>query len=174
MSGRECSLIGALLSAAVLCLVLNSLGAARGEVAMVCTTSTDEQMAAARQQIEADDAYVVTTDRLGRTAIRFKIPVVLGDDTYLAVLSRRQQAFVYRGLYHSELRFNLDDKFIDDEGYDNLEFFILDFTYKRICHWYGELGFPFWRPEAVIEVEFLLRRVFDQDGLGRTYDVTIR
>ena len=145
-----------------------------GALPMKCRQLKPTQMDEERAEFERRPRYVLGEKGRAVVHFQFNLDAEDGGETLFVILSNRMGALVYRGPYRRSLSLEMDANLAADDGYDNLEFWLLQLGQKQICGWANERGYPYWRPGADISIEFLREGGFGDDGLFKQHDVTIR
>ncbi len=133
-------------------------------------TQLDER----RTQFEQIRRHV--SDGNGHISVQFQFnlnPALVGESIFV-IFSNRSQAAVYKGPYQASVVVNVDGSLSTDEGYDSLEFWLLQLAEKQTCVWVNEHGEPYWRPGAQMIIELLQEPTLDDEGFPKSFDVTIR
>ena len=145
-----------------------------GDGPMKCRKLEPKQMDEERAKLENRPRYKLR--ERGYATVRFHFSLDLANDgeTLFVIHSQRMNATTYIGPYKRSLSIEIDTHLAEDDGYDNLEFYLLQIAQKQLCSWANERGYPYWCPSAEISIEFLQKGVFDIDGLYKEHNVTIR
>lgn len=138
---------------------------------MKCREMEAPQIAEEIARFDGEPVYQPQAAAASRVEFRFDLQVPDPERARFGILSRRLDTFIYKGLYRYTITVPLDAGLTEDDGWDGLEFVLLQDN--RICSASNERGYPFWRPGAQIGITFLQKPVFDEDGLYKQYDVTI-
>ena len=141
---------------------------------MQCQELEQAEFNTARSHLAQTPRYILGDK--GRALIQFQFnlnPMLIGESLFV-IFSQRAQAAVYLGPYQSSVSVNIDETLSSDKGYDQLEFRLLQLTERKLCSWLNERGEPYWQPGARIDIAFLRSQTFDEAGLPKCFDVTIR
>jgi hypothetical protein len=141
---------------------------------MTCRTLEPRQVDEERAHLEQSRRYVPGEE--GRTSVQFRFnldPSRYGD-SLLLIYSNRIRSSIYWGSYRSVLSVDIDSRLTSKKGGDNLEFWLLRLRQREICVWNNESDYPYWRPDAVIGIDFLWEAVLDEYGLPKDHEVTLR
>lgn len=148
-------------------------GKHREVVLMKCRDVSDQEAKKAQRRIDAMPLY--TPRDQGRSAVQFSFnldPGAVGESLFV-IESMRLDAAVYRGPYQGLVRVEIDDSLSTDDYYDGIEFTLLRIEQKQICTWINDEGAPYWRPGAAIRIDFLQERATDDNGLPKSFNVSI-
>lgn len=133
-----------------------------------------EQMDEERAKLENRPRYKLGERGDETVRFHFNLDLVNDGETLFVIHSNRMNATIYIGPYKRSLSLEIDTRLAEDDGYDNLVFYLLQIEQKQLCIWSNERGYPYWCPSAEISIEFLQKGVFDIDGLYKEHNVTIR
>ncbi len=170
--------IGAIpLCAGLFVVILGALVAAdrinKETVPMKCKTLEPEEVTAEHARLTQRKRYVPTAS--GQTSVQFKFNLTqteVGESLFM-IYSNRAGKAMYWGPYRAILSVGIDENLVVEKGYDNLEFQLLQLEHQQLCRWSNERGYPYWRA-GDIGITFLRKQILDEDGLVKTFEVTIR
>ena len=127
-----------------------------------------------RAKLENRPRYKLRERGYATVRFHFSLELTNDDETLFVIYSKRMYATIYIGPYKRNLSLDIDTHLAEDDGYDNLEFYLLQIEQKQLYSWVNERGYPYWCPNAEISIEFMQKGVFDIDGLYKQHNVTIR
>jgi len=141
---------------------------------MKCRDLSDREVSEARVRLNAMPMYVPGGQWRDMVQFRFNLdPGAVGESLFV-IRSYGIGAAVYRGTYQDRIIVNMDDRLARDQRDDILQFKLLRIEEKKICTWISDEGRPYWRPGAEIDIEFLWQPGVDENGLPKSFNVTIR
>ena len=118
--------------------------------------------------------YVLSTTGRSVVHFQFNLNIKNNEETLFSILSNQTRRLVYLGSYKHNLSLEIDANLSMNNGYDNLEFQLLRLGQKQICNWANESDYPYWHANAKIEIDFLDKGIFDEEGLFKQFEVNIR
>lgn len=139
-----------------------------------CRELNNEELGQAQARLDALPLYVA--DSLERATVRFQFNLdadAVGESLFV-IYSYHARSAVYRGPYHGSVQVAIDGRLAKDRYFDDLQFKLLRIAHKQICTWINDSGAPYWRPNATIDIEFLEERTVDENGLPKSFNVSIR
>ncbi|MDY6993452.1 MAG: hypothetical protein SVR94_12745 [Pseudomonadota bacterium] len=139
-----------------------------------CQKVEQAEMDKERVYYETHLRYVLGEAGRAIVHFQFNLNIENNDETLFGIFSNRIRKLVYLGPYKDSLSLEIDANLTTDKGYDNLEFRLLQFEQKRFCSWANESDYPYWHPNAKISIDFLPKGIFDEEGLFKQFEVTIR
>jgi len=89
------------------------------------------------------------------------------------MLGESKRNMLYVGPYKTCLTIPIDARLATGRYYDNVDFRLLHVKESRYCSWANSLGYPYWKPNSNISIDFLYERRIDEDELVYMFEVEI-
>ena len=131
------------------------------------------------RKLEEIDAAPRTPDPTADAAsetfiIRFQFdldPAWAGDGQFV-ITSQRTRRVLYDGPYQPVVPILVDEEMSEvDEGWDNLEFQLLNPQPRRWCSWFTQPGHQFWEKPGTVRIRLMVAPWFDSNELLNEYEV---
>lgn len=143
-------------------------------VNMPCHTLEPASALDEKTRLEKLPVYVPEEKDRAKVEFLFNLDRSTIGDSVFVIYSNRARSALYRGAYQAKVVVQIDHRLAHDDGYDDVEFRLLQLKDRRFCIWVNEQGAPFWQAGASVEVHFLQAPTLDKDGLPKRFDVIIK
>ena len=111
----------------------------------------------------------------GSPAVRFQFNLAASTSagSLFVIHSARTRRAVYRGTYSPELLLPFAASLLEDKGFDQLRFILLQSGNRISCIWLNDRAEAYWQDRAQIRIDFLERVETDETGLRRAFTAVI-